>query len=130
MGFSRTLAAALVLCSMAQTGFAQCRICDEVIELNAEYAQCFAQKYDAMLSTLATSGTGRIKVDLADCAGGAVDQERSGLLVMPSLTGQPRPPKSVYILDAAYLTCLNDLLVKYDGAFDPQAQFDLFEQCQ
>lgn len=130
MGSFRTLAATLALCVTAQGALAQCRICDEVIELNAEYAQCFAQKYDAMLSTLTTTGTKRIKVDLADCAGGAADQERSGLLVMPSLTGQPRPPKSVYILDAAYLTCLNDLLGKYDGPFDPQAQFDLFEQCQ
>ncbi len=49
---------------------------------------------------------------------------------MPSLTGQSPPPKSVYILDAIYLQCLHHLLENYEDPLDPQAQFDLFEQCQ
>lgn len=109
---------------------AQCRVCDEVIELNSAYATCFVSVFDGLLAKVAASPSGRAKVDMAICQDGAGDKDRGGLLVMPSIAETVAPQKSVYLLDQGYLLCLRDLVARFDGQFDPTRTFDLYEECK
>lgn len=132
MDYSRFLlpVLALGLLAFSTSARAQCRVCDEVIELNPAYATCFVSAFDGLLAEVAVSPSGRTKVDLANCQNGAGDKNRGGLLVMPSIAEGSEPRKSVYLLDHAYLLCLRDLVARFEGQFDPTRTFDLYEECQ
>ncbi|QJF51848.1 hypothetical protein [Roseobacter ponti] len=112
------------------TALAQCRVCDEVIELNSDYARCFNSAFEEILAEAATSPNGRARVDLASCDDGTGEKDRGGLLVMPSVPGPQKISKSVYLLDETYIICLKELLSRHADELDPTRTFDLYEECR
>ncbi|MGJ8617156.1 MAG: hypothetical protein ACSHWS_09960 [Sulfitobacter sp.] len=109
---------------------AQCRVCDEVVEMDQTLASCFVRQFAAIEKAVASAPSGRMKIDLSGCKGVQTDGERGGLLSMPSLTEPARRLKSVFILDLPYAKCLHDLLTEIEGPIDPTVEFDLFVQCR
>lgn len=122
--------AAILWVVSASLAIAQCRVCDEVVELDATLAQCFMENYDLFRQQAQTDPKGHTKVDMTDCSDASGDAERGGLLTMPSLRVDRKPLKAVYLLDTQYLDCLRTLIDNHDGPLDPSVQFDLFEQCR
>ena len=132
MGCSRVFqAAAFLWVASLGSAEAQCRVCDEIVELDDRLASCFVRQYEALENAVASSPNGVMKIDLTGCKGGPEgDTERGGLLTMPSLTTPIRRLKSVFILDEAYVKCLRDLIASHEGPIDPTVEFDLFRQCR
>lgn len=122
-----------VLCALVATpAAAECFICDEVVELNEEYATCFTENFDTLMDALDTAPAGRQQVNLAGCgADSGTAGRRGGLLEMGTLPlATPNTPiKSNYILDRPLALCLRELIAAHDGPFDPSVAFDLVEAC-
>lgn len=127
----RTILATCLLAVAATGATAQCLLCDEVVEIDQTYADCFRAQYAEYLAKLETSGNGRVQVNLGVCNGTQTEAERSGLTTMPTLDSgiQSRRMKSIYVLDEPYLRCLKNLLDRHPGSFDPSVEFDLYEKC-
>jgi hypothetical protein len=108
---------------------AQCYICDEIVELNAEGARCFLDKYDSFRQPLAAGET-TVEVDLGNCEDVQTsDGTRGGVQVMPGLAPRANSGlKTVFTFDDAYLSCLHDLVAAQDK-IDPTIEFDLADQC-
>ena len=129
----------LILVLWAAPAAAECFICDEVVELNDDYAACFIENFDLVLEAFVSSPGGRQTVNLAGCEADGGARRRGGLLEMGGLTTEmaPLPPetseagqiKSVYILDRPLALCLRDLIDAHEGPFDPSVAFDLVEAC-
>lgn len=114
----------------ASIATAQCRVCDEIIELDSVLAQCFIQNFEVFRQEAQTDPKGHATIDMTDCSNTTGDTERGGLLTMPSLRVDRKPLKAVYVLDEPYLECLRRLIDSHSGPLDPSVQFDLFEQCR
>ena len=131
MDFSRIVLAGVVWVASMGAAAAQCRVCDEVVEMDDRLASCFVRQYAALESAVSSAPNGVMKIDLSGCKGGAgAEGERGGLLTMPSLTTPVRRLKSVFILDQAYVQCLRDLIANHEGPIDPTVEFDLLRQCR
>jgi hypothetical protein len=109
----------------------ECWICDDVVELNAAYAECYLANYTLLMESFEAKGVERHQVDFAGCDNSAgTSGTRGGLLQMGGLqTPNAVANKSVYTLSRASAICLKTLIVDAEGALDPSVVFRLAEQC-
>lgn len=130
MGYFRLSAlTAMVWCLGLEMAGAKCRICDEIVVFDPPLASCFVSRFDAYEKDVASAPNGMLEIDLGHCSELHRERERGGLLAMPSLTAPGRRLKSVFMLDAAYVKCLGELLTNLETPIDPTIEFDLYAQC-
>lgn len=133
MRFSDLFRTATALYATASLpAFAACMLCDELVTLNADQADCFTSRYAEVAAALAEAPNQRLSINLDSCAeGGGEIALRGGLGTMPKLPANGKSTgKSVYLLDVSGAECLKGLIDSHGSGFDPEATFDLFEQCQ
>ena len=108
-----------------------CWICDEVVELNATYAECYQSNFEILMGAFDAEGVERQQVNFAGCSqvGDAIGT-RGGLLTMGSLPSTRTSTKTVYTLSRESALCLKALLDAYEGTLDPSVVFRLNEQCE
>lgn len=125
---------AIVAAAVPLPVMASCFICDEVVELDAISAACFATEAEAYLTAAKSSERKIAEVDLSHCAGGNVDGTRG----LDSFTKLPSPDgaapaasqaRMVYMLDQQSITCLSRILAETAPNFNPTAVIDLVEDC-
>lgn len=140
MRSSNVVIAALLLigCGLPRESLAQCMICDELITINDKRAKCFKDNFKLISEMIESAKFGRKIFNLDSCVNG--DGELSfrgdgGISELPKLpdpsgqTGKLPTTKSAYMLDANGANCLEQLIGRHKGSFDPFVTFDLFEQC-
>lgn len=113
---------------------ANCLVCDELIEIDEERADCFLRNFDQIVAAVNVAPNQRKAVDLSACAvGDEVLSARGGIASLPTLGGSKRyidlSGKSVYTLDKKGLFCLRDLVSEQSRPFNPSATFDLYLMC-
>ena len=124
----------IMLAAVPLPVLANCFICDEVVELDANSAACFTTEAEAYLTAAKSSERKIAEVDLSQCAGGSVDATRG----LDSFTKLPSPDgaapaasqaRMVYMLDQQSITCLSRILSEAAPEFNPTAVIDLVEDC-
>ncbi|WP_417740617.1 hypothetical protein [Rosistilla oblonga] len=107
-----------------------CWICDDVVELNATYAECYTSNFQVLMDAFDAEDLERQQVNFAGCSEG--DESvgtRGGLLKMGALPEASATTKSVYTLSRESAVCLKELIDAYEGTLDPSVVFRLGEQC-
>ena len=118
---SAALAGALIIGATAPS-WALCTLCNPWVRLDTGLAECFAERADTELKTLASSGKDFIIVDLKDCA------SRGGLPT--GLEPQSLPLDDQFAIDAAGLKCLSAQIAALDDSkLTPSHLFDLTKDC-
>lgn len=127
----------LALSFLPTSALSDCYICDELVHLKKSQAECFLSRYYEFLELVSTAPRGRSSINMNECAGGVIDDPRGGVIDLPEVPSEGYPSeleqpdsKSIYLMDAAGVTCLRRLIESYRGDFAPVAEFDLFEKCQ
>lgn len=131
MRFSRLTLAIVVTLFGAPIRADECWICDDVVELNDEYADCYLANYDLLMESFEAEGLERHQVNLAGCASVEGTQgTRGGLLQMGGLRADSvTATKSIYTLSREFAVCLKVLIEKNEDPMDPSVVFRLTEQC-
>lgn len=116
-----------------QPAQASCFECDEIVELNDSYAQCFLKNYETVLGKLGDESDSSkfLAINFAGCNGGEIDGDR-GLWSMPNpdaLSTDVEQLKPVYNLNRASVVCLKDQLDKLEGPIDPSVTIELYKVC-
>ncbi len=115
------LAAALIIGATAPS-WAMCTLCNASVRLDTGLAECFAERADDELKTLAASGKDFIIVDLKDCT------SRGGLPT--GLQSLPMPLDTQFAVDADGLKCLSAQIAAIDDTkLAPSHLFDLTKNC-
>ena len=115
------LAVALTIGATAPS-WALCTLCNASVRLNMDLAECFIERSDDELKTLAASGKDFIIVDLKDCVA------RDGLPTAEQ--SAPMKLDKVFALDAAGLKCLSTQITAMDDSkLAPGHLFDLTKDC-
>jgi hypothetical protein len=131
MRFSRTFLflLATILGSVAQAD--DCWICDDVVEVNTAYAECYVLNYDLLIQSFDEQGIERQQINFSGCStNGDTTGTRGGLLTMGTLPkGTTSLSKSVYTLSRSAAVCLKELIDTSEEQFDPSIVFKLSEQC-
>jgi hypothetical protein len=108
-----------------------CWICDDVVELNATFAECYTSNYQALMDAFDNDGLERQQINFAGCSEGVESVgTRGGLLKMGALPTEPTATKTVYILNRESAICLKELIDAYEGTLQPSVVFRLGEQCE
>ena len=138
--FSIVSHSAIAFLISVQSLQADCFVCDEVVEFDAVRAACYLSEYSAYIDRAKEEASGRVEIDLTDCAGTIADNSR-GLSAFPFFPEQKNSHdgdapiaieglRSVYILEEEALTCLKDYLLGLESPIDPSLTIDLIEDCQ
>tara|TARA_B100000378_G_scaffold246000_1_gene217141 strand:+ start:1191 stop:1592 length:402 start_codon:yes stop_codon:yes gene_type:complete len=119
----------------AETSAQSCFVCDEVVELDSQQANCFVENFDAYLSQVESSEKKRAEISLTSCTGGERKGGR-GIAAFPTLEQKDNSSartfelRTSYILDMDSLKCLGQLLEELRAPIDPTVRFDLVELCK
>jgi hypothetical protein len=108
-----------------------CWICDDVVEVNSNYAECYVSNFDLLMQSFEERGVERHQVNFAGCEGSEdTTSTRGGILKMGGLPeSSPTSSKTVYTLSRRSAICLKDLIEDFEGELDPKIVFKLNEQC-
>jgi hypothetical protein len=127
--FRRSIIIPLLLLA-GTTAAEDCWICDDVIELNATYAECYKSNFQVLMDAFDAEGLKRQQINFAGCSDEVETVgTRGGLLSMGALPTAPTTTKTVYTLSRESAVCLKELVDKYEGTLDPSVVFRLGEQC-
>lgn len=114
---------------------AACYVCDEVVELNDELADCLVANFDQHLTRVRQSNEKYSSVDLTGCIGSDGSENR-GIVKMPvpgstneATSSESSALRTVYIMDEASLVCLRKLVDPLKGKLSPVKLFDLTKDC-
>lgn len=116
---------------VASPGIADdCWICDDEVELNASYAECYTSNFQVLMDAFDAEGLERQQVNFAGCSEEAETVgTRGGLLSMGALPTASTTTKTVYTLSRESAVCLKELIEAYEGTLEPSVVFRLGEQC-
>lgn len=128
---------ALVLCALlagqsGPVGATECYVCDDLVVLDRAAANCFLEGFDTLSEQLSQEDGSRVEFDTGSCVDPDEERPRGGLSLMPTIGGVAKAAtetKTRYTLDSRTASCLKELLETYEGSFDPDAKFDLAEDC-
>lgn len=115
--------------SFVNPTYAACFVCDEVVEMNEDYAKCYLADYEKLLENITNSAKGRAKINLGSCVGDKPGGDRGGLATMPNIDNQSKRLKMIYVFDSGSAVCLKKLLDSHTGLFTPTITFDLYKVC-
>lgn len=108
----------------------ECWICDDEVEVNATYAECYIANYDLLMESFDAQAVERQQVNFAGCSSDAnATGTRGGLLKMGELPEADASKKTIYTLSRDSAICLKRLIENAQGQFDPQVVFRLDQQC-
>lgn len=113
--------AAVLLVGATAPSLALCLVCNASVRLDPALAACFAERADAELEALASSGESFVIIDLKDC------QSRGSL---PTAEKADMPVDSEFVADADSIKCLSaEIAALDDTALTPSHLFDLTKAC-
>lgn len=113
----------------------ECWICDDEVEVNATYAECYIANYDLLMESFDAQAVERQQVNFAGCSSDAnATGTRGGLLrigvvEMGKLPEADASKKTIYTLSRDSAICLKDLIENAQGPLDPRVVFKLDQQC-
>lgn len=128
MRFSRFVGATALSVMLVLPAQAECLLCDDIIELDDQLAQCYLKIYDSVHALFA-EGHETVQINLGGCDGTEVDNQRGNMGILRTLppTG---PTRTVYKLDEERTVCLKSILEANSTPLSPLTKVDLYEACQ